>query len=488
MADQRIPTGISGLDEVLHGGYIENQSYLLVGSPGTGKTVCSVQWLLDETPEDQSLFITLAEPFATIQRNMRSFGWDLSELDHVDLNPTETEAASQNLEEYNVFPPSEVERAPMWQNIQDAVEREAPDRVVIDSVTQLRHLSADEYQFRRQILRLVNFLRQQECTSLLTFESTELEREASVAHAVDGIIQLQMKVSPHRVTGIRNVQVQKLRGSGFMSGFHPMRISGDGIRIFPHHLEKPSDTRPGEVLLSSGDDNLDRLLGGGLESGTATILSGPTGVGKSTLGMQFLVEAAHEGQRAVFYTFEEAPRSITMRNQALGLSIEPLLESDMLRIVRVNPMELYPDEFLDMIRTAVEEEEREVVMVDSLRGYELAMEEFGSFVANIQNMVTYLNRKGVATILVNEIMKISGDLQATEFSISYVADTIVLLRRASYAGNIIKAIACLKKRHSSFDPSVRKLIISGEEGVHVAEELKELHGLLKGAPSTDLVA
>jgi circadian clock protein KaiC len=431
--DGRMPTGIPGLDEAVHGGLITQDSYLIVGGPGTGKTILSFQWLLEGVRRGESaLYITLAEPGGKIERNVGSFGWRLEGIEMVDLTPRAAASGSPEAE-YQVFHPSEVERTPAWQGIYDAVEKQKPTRLVIDSITQLRYLSTDEYQFRKQMLALVAFLDACGCTSFLVFEPTEMERETSVALAVDGIIRLHRDVSPNRVIGLRSIEVQKLRGSDFMSGLHQMRIGAQGVSIFPHRIEKPGEVRPGEELLATGIEHLDDLLGGGLESGTTTIFTGPPGAGK-------------------------------------------------LSVVRVNPMELYPDEFLGMVRRAVEGEGRRIVMVDSLRGYELAMEEFGTIVANISNLVTYLNGKGVTTLLINEVGNITGDLKATEFAVSYVADNIILMRYAEYSGRVIKIIACLKKRLGTFQPELRELHINSD-GISVSEKLENLRGILTGVPA-----
>jgi circadian clock protein KaiC len=477
-----MPTGIPGLDEAVHGGLITQNSYLIVGGPGTGKTILSFQWLLEGVRRGESaLYITLAEPGGKIERNVRSFGWRLEGVEMVDLTPGAA-ASGMPEAEYQVFHPSEVERTPVWQGIYDAVEKHKPSRLVIDSITQLRYLSTDEYQFRKQMLALVSFLDACGCTSFLVFEPTEMERETSVALAVDGIIRLHREVSPNRVIGLRSIEVQKLRGSDFMSGLHQMRIGAQGVSIYPHRIEKPGEAKPGERLLATGIANLDDLLGGGLESGTTTIVTGPAGAGKSTLGMKFLSRSVAAGDPAVLYAFEESAQSIVKRCEGIGMPVQELVDAGTLSIVRVNPMELYPDEFLGMVREAVEREGRRVVMVDSLRGYELAMEEFGTMVANISNLVTYLNGRGVTTLLINEVENITGDLKATEFAVSYVADNIILMRYAEYNGRVIKIIACLKKRLGTFEPELRELHITSE-GIEVSEKLENLRGILTGVPS-----
>ena len=482
-AQLRTATGIPGLDEILHGGLIPNHSYLLVGSAGTGKTIASLQWLL-QGDGGKSLYITLAEPHEAIARNVESFGWDLSDIDFADLNPS-SETAGNDGEEYNIFPPSEVERIPMWDSIYDAVMRHKPDRLVIDSLTQLRYLSADDYQFRKQILRLVTFLNNSGCTSFLTYEPTELEHEPSVALAVDGVFRLRMEVSPRRVIGLRSLHVEKMRASDFMSGYHPLRITSHGIVFFPRRIEMPGDNPPGAYQLQSGIESLDELLGGGLESGTTTIISGPVGAGKSTLGVKLVSESVRDDRRAVIFTFDEAPVSIVTRAESVGIPLNDMLEADMLRIERVNPLELYPDEFLAIVRRAVEEHGIQTVMIDSLRGYDLSMEEFGSTVANVHNLVTYLNRMGVTTIAINEVEHITGPLVATDLGVSHSFDNVILLRYAEYRGRVIKVIACLKKRHGPQQSGLREFRITAD-GLEVTDELATLTNILTGSPiSTD---
>ncbi len=479
--DERMSTGIEGFDEILSGGLIPGHSYLLVGAAGTGKTIASLQWLRKgERRGEPGLYLTLAEPIDNIQRNVNNFGWDLSDLNIIDLNPS-SDGADGRIQEYSVFDPSEVERMPMWDRIYEAVRESKATRVVIDSVTQLRYLSADDYQFRKQVLGLVSFLHRHGCTSYLTYEPSELEHEASVALAVDGIIRLRMNVSPNRVVGLRSIQIEKLRGSDFISGYHPMRFTAEGIRVFPRRVEAPGDVRPGQVQLASGIEGLDHLLGGGLEDGTTTIVSGPAGAGKTTLGMQFLAQAVSKGRRAAMFTFEEAPGSIIARAEDVGIPAQSMIDEEMLEMVRVNPMQLYPDEFLGLLRSVVTDGGVEVLVVDSLRGYDLAMEEFGSPVANIHNMVTFLNRERVTTILMNETQQITGDLVATEIGVSYAVDNILLLRYAEHKHRVIKVIACLKKRHSVMETSLREFEITSS-GITVSDPVDDLQGILTGAP------
>ena len=484
MVEQRMTTGVPGFDEITHGGFLPGRSYLVVGAAGTGKTIFSLQWLLEGLRQNERcLYLTLAEPADEIVRNAAIMGWDLTGMEMIDLSPA-TESIESYEEEYHIFPPSEVERVSVWQAVFQAIRDVQPQRVMIDSMTQLRYLSTDEYQFRKHILRLVHFLHQSHTTALLAFEPTELERETSVALAVDGIIRLRRDVSPMLAVGLRSVQVEKMRGSDFLSGLHPFRIGPHGIHIYPHRIEDAGNPEPGQLLVSSGIPRLDELLGGGLETGTVTLITGPTGVGKSTLGVQFLAHTATSGKRAIMFSFEEPPSNIIKRSRQIERPIEHLLEQGVLKIVRVNPLELYPDQFLALVREAVEQDGFEMVMIDSLRGYQIAMQEFGTPEAHIHNLAMYLTRKEVTALLINEISVIAGsDIRVTDLGVSYLADNILLLRYIEYMGHVIKVIGCLKKRLGPFQTQLRQLTITSS-GVEIGEMLPHLRGILTGMPTS----
>jgi len=478
----RVTSGVPGLDVLLDGGFVAGHSYLLAGAPGAGKTILSLQWLLEGVRTGQrSTFISLCEPGEGLSRNVSPFGWSLNGVDVVDLSPR-ADSFGDIGGEYKMFPPNEIEGIPAWNSIYEAVRRAHPQRLVIDSVTQLRYLATDEYQFRKNILSLVNFLDGAGATSLLVFDPSELEREHSVALAVDGILRLHSHTSPALDIGLRSFQVDKMRGSKFVSGRHPLRIGPAGMNVFPHLIEHTGAIRPGERAISSGIAKLDELLGGGIESGTTTLLTGPTGTGKSTLGTQFLAHHARTS-RAMLFTFEEPESFIVARSRGVGQPIDDVIESGALKIVRINPLELYPDEFLQIVRHAVEVDDRGMVMIDSLRGYELAMQEFGKPQAHIHNLVAYLSRRGATTILINEVEHItSTSLKATDLGVSHLADNIVLLRYAEFAGKVIKIVGCLKKRVGNFEPELRQMEL-GPSGIQLSEKLDQLQGILTGVPS-----
>ncbi|UAK47098.1 ATPase domain-containing protein [Legionella longbeachae] len=474
-------TGISGLDEILEGGLIRERTYLLVGSPGTGKTIFSLQWLLDGVrAKEKCLYITLAERFEEISRNVQVFEWDLANIVFLDLTPGKC-ITSEDLQEYQVFSPSEVEQFAVWDEIFKTISEVKPDRLIIDSTTQLRYLSLDEYQFRKHILTLVSYLNSTGITSLLLFEPTELERETSVALAVNGIIRLNLEISQSRAIGIRTVQIEKMRGSSFMSGLHPFQISNTGIQIYPHIIEKIGFCALGKALIPFGIKSLDKLLKGGIDSGTTTIISGPSGVGKSTLGTQFLVNGAKNGAKGLLITFEEPVESILIRGRKINISVDKFLENGSLKVIRVNPMEVYPDQLLSFVRQMVEHEHFSIVMIDSLRGYHIAMEEYGTLNAHLCNLINYLNRNEATTLLINEVEAITGNLRITDVGVSHLADNVILMRYAELNSQVVKLVCCLKKRLSDFESQLRTINYSSK-GIEVGDVLTEMQGILTGTP------
>jgi circadian clock protein KaiC len=478
---ERVSTGCGGLDEILCGGLPAGRTHLLVGSAGTGKTILSLQFLRAGLEAgERAMYVTLMESAGQIARDIGQLGWNMDGISMVDLSP-QAAADGQAGEEYRMFAPAEVERVAAWQAIYEAVERERPARLIIDSVTQLRYLSTDDYQFRKHILQLVAYLNSRQCTTLLPFEPEAFRDERSVELAVDGVMHLSFQISTGLSIGIRTVEISKLRSSDFITGRHAFRIAPQGLQVFPHRIERTSDGGGNHAQIGTGIAELDELLGGGLEAGTTTLLSGPTGVGKTTLGLQILSQLP-AGTRAALLTFEEARDTVLARARGVGLSVDLAIAAGSLRVQRINPLELYPDELLEIVRNLVENEGVRYFMLDSLRGYELAMEEFGKPEMHIHNLLAYLGRMGVTTFVIAETDAITGaELTATEIGVSHLADNIILMRYAEFKARLIKVVGCLKKRLGGFQPELRELRVTAQ-GIALSGKLDQLHGILTGTP------
>ena len=467
----RVSTGISGLDEILYSGLIPKRAYLLRGGPGCGKTTLGLHFLTEGIARgERSLFITLGEPEEELRANALSLGFDLDQVHFLDLSPNA--AFFTEMQTYDIFSPAEVEREPVTQQILDQIEELKPQRVFLDAMTQFRYLATDSFQFRKQVLSFLRFLVEQGATILFTSEGTVAVPDDDLQFMSDGVIHLHFKPEG------RTLSVSKFRGSDFRSGDHAMRLTNEGMLVFPRLLPAQHAQKFVKETIASGVPELDELLHGGLERGTISILTGPTGVGKTTLGLQFMKEAAGRGERSVVYTFEELQETLMQRCESLNIPVRAMVERGTLSVVEIEPLHFTPDEFARMVRTEVEEQHANIVMIDSISGYSVSLR--GDDVSvHLHALCKYLQNMGVAVLLINEVHSIAGELQVSDLAISYLADNIVFLRYLELRGEIRKVIGVLKKRLSNFERSLREIEMS-RYGIKVGRPLTNLQGILSG--------
>jgi circadian clock protein KaiC len=469
----RLSTGIAGLDEILLGGLVPGRAYLLRGGPGTGKTTVGLHFLTGgQTHWEKPLFITLAESEEQIRKNAEAIGFDLGAVTFLDLSPSST--FFTEVQSYDIFAPAEVEREPTTQQIVAQVEVLKPQRVFLDAMTQFRYLAADAFQFRKQALSFLRFLIEQGATVLFTSEGSVEAPDDDLQFMADGVINLEF--APEG----RTLSVSKFRGSDFRSGQHAMKLSPTGVEAFPRLLPDNYQREFVPEAVPSGVPELDELLHGGLERGTISIISGPTGVGKTTLGLQFMKEAAGRGERSVVYTFEERIDTLLRRAEAVHIPVYAMIERGSLSVVQVEPLQWTPDEFARLVRREVEEHATRIVMLDSTSGYRLSLRS-GDLVGHLHALCKYLQNMGVAVLLVSEIEAITGEFRATEAGISYLADNIIFLRYLEVQGQLRRAIGVLKKRLTSFENTLREIEIT-RYGIKVGKPLTELRGILRGTP------
>ena len=473
--DTRLSTGVGGLDEILHGGLWPGRAYLVSGGPGCGKSILGLHFLIiGAAADEKTLYISLEEPEERIRQNTESLGFDLENVVFLDLSPT-SEFFTE-MQSYDLFSPAEVEREPISQQIMEQVKTLRPQRIFLDGMTQFRYLSSDPFQFRKQVLSFLRFLSEQGSTVLLSSEASPDTPDADLRFMSDGIIELRSGQDG------RTVSITKFRGSGFRKGRHSMRLDSTGMQVFPRLV--PASYRrefPADVV-NSGVPELDELLHGGLERGTVTIISGPSGAGKTTLGMQFMKEAAERGKRSVVYTFEEGVGTILKRCEGIDLPLGHMMEKESLAIVPVEPLLYSPDEFAALVRQEIESHGAGIAMIDSTAGYQLSFqdEDIGS---HLHALCKYMKNMGVTVILINEVEMVTGDFRATEMGISYLADNIIFLRYMEVDGEMRKAIGVLKKRVSDFEKSLRELEIT-RHGLKVRRPLEGMQGILSGTPET----
>jgi circadian clock protein KaiC len=469
----RLSTGIAGLDEILGGGLIPARAYLLRGGPGTGKTTVGLHFLTSGDPHvEKPLFITMGETEEQIRKNAEAIGFDLEGVTFLDLSPSS--AFFTEVQSYDIFAPAEVEREPMTQQILAQVEMLKPQRVFLDAMTQFRYLASDTFQFRKQALSFLRFLIEQGATVLFTSEASREAPDDDLQFMADGVIHLDFKAEG------RSLGISKFRGSDFHSGMHAMKLGATGVEVIPHLIPDSYQQEFVAEALPSGVPELDELLHGGLERGTISVISGPTGVGKTTLGIQFMKEAAGRGERSVVYTFEERVDTILRRGEAVHIPVHTMIERGTLSVVQIEPLQWTPDEFAHQVRREVEEHRTRIVMLDSTSGYRLSLRS-GDLVSHLHTLCKYLQNMGVAVLLINEVEAITDEFRATETGLSYLADNIVFLRYFEVQGELRRAIGVLKKRLSSFERTLREIEIT-RYGIKVGKPLTELRGILRGTP------
>ncbi len=469
----RVSTGITGLDEVLLGGVLPRRAYLVRGGPGHGKTTLGMHFLTTGATEgEQVLFISLGETEGQLRDNAHASGFDIKGIQFLDLSPTMEFFAKA--ESYDIFSPAEVEREPTTQKIVESVEKIKPTRIFVDSMTQFRYLATDTFQYRKQMLSFVRFLVDKGATVLFASESSPEVPDDDLKFLSDGVIELES--SPEG----RTITVTKFRGSGYRPGNHSLRLGSRGMEVFPR-LE-PGRQRQDFVSepMSSGVPELDELLRGGLERGTITIITGPSGAGKTTLGLQFIKEAAGRGEHSVVYTFEEGAQTLMNRCEGINIPVRAMSENGSLSIIQIEPLRYTPDEFARLVRREVEVRKARIVMLDSVGGFGLSMQG-RDLTTTLHALCMYLRSVGVTVLLINEIETITGDFRVTDDKISYLADNIVFLRYLEIGGEMHKAIGVLKKRAGDFEKSLRRIDIT-RYGIKVGKPLKGLRGILTGMP------
>ncbi len=469
----RLSTGVEGLDEILYGGCLPGRAYLLRGGPGSGKTTLGLHILATGAAKSEStLFITLGENVEQIRANATQIGIDLTNVHVLDLSPNSS--AFTLMESYDIFSPAEVEREPITQKIIEEVQRLQPQRIFLDSITQFRYLSNDAFQFHKQVLAFLRFLNEQHATVFLTSESSNDAPDDDLQFMSDGVFTLGFSGES------RTVSISKFRGSSFRSGHHTMRLTEKGMQVFPHLLLNHQTMTQDVESISFGVPALDELLHGGLERGTVSILTGPSGVGKTTLGLQFMKEAAGRGEHSLVYLFDEREETLLQRCEAVNIPVRAMIERGTLQIKQVEPLEFSPDEFAYMVRQDVTQQDAKIVMIDSVAGYRLSVQG-NDLVPHLHALSKYLQTLGIAVLLINEVESVTGDFRVTETGISYMADNIIFLRYLEIRGEMHKAIGVLKKRLTDFEKTLREIEVT-RYGIKVGRPLADLRNILSGVP------
>ncbi len=472
-------TGVSGLDDILGGGFPRGHTFLLEGEPGSGKTTISMQFLMQGAAADERvLYVTLAETADELRDSARSHGWTLHpSLLILELIPADS--LLDGSQQQSLLQTSDLELGESVGKLMQEVSQAKPDRVVIDSLSELRLLAQSSLRYRRQILGLKHFFARLGTTVLMLDDLTTdtLDKTVhSIAHGVIRLEQLAPEYGPER----RRLRVVKCRGQKFRGGYHDMAIQHGGVAVFPRLVATEHYTDFARTQLSTGITGFDALLGGGIDTGSSTLLLGPTGAGKSLTALVFLAAAVARGEKAALFLFEEELGLLFKRVMAFGIDLEGMRNRGQIIVEQFDAAEISPGEFAHRVRVAVDKQHIKTVVIDSLNGYMAAMPEEHSLILHIHEILLYLNRQGVTTFLTLAQHGLVGDMKSP-IDVTYIADTVILMRYFEADGRIRRALSIVKKRTGAHEDTIREYTLSGK-GLSVGEPLVGFRGVLRGTP------
>lgn len=472
------PLGVEGLDEILAGGLPPHRLYLVQGDPGSGKTTLGLQFLLEGIRRgERSLYISLSETKQELTAVARSHGWSLEGIPILELS-----SLKQLLDlevESTVFHPSEVELNKTMKLLLQEVEHANPTRMVLDSLSEVRLLAQDPVRYRRQMLFLKQFFAGRHATVMLLDDKRADDNDLQVQSIAHGVMVLR-KISTHYGTERRQVSVAKLRGHKFREGYHDYTIATGGLQVYPRIQAPPKALAFKVDEVPSGIPEVDLLLGGGLRRGTSTLIIGPSGTGKTALASQYVLAAARRGEKAALFLFDENRELYLHKARSLGLDLEPYVKSGLVRIEQPDPTDTTPGGMAHGIREAVEKDGVRVVSLDSLNGYLNVMPQEKFLTIHLHELLAYLNRHGVLSLLCMAQHGLLEDMRVPA-EVTYLADTVIIMRYFEAAGEVKKAVSVIKKRYGFHEKSIREVRM-GEDGIRVGPPLKEFQGVLKGVP------
>ncbi|MDB5631609.1 MAG: circadian clock protein KaiC [Tardiphaga sp.] len=472
-------TGIWGLDNILSGGFSRGHIFLVEGAPGTGKTTVALQFLLEGARAgEKGLYITLSETDEELRDGAASHGWTLGEgIEVFELLPPESLLDSE--QQQSLLYSSDLELGETTKQIFEAVERTQPSRVVLDSLSEIRLLAQSSLRYRRQILAIKHYFAKFGTTVMLLDDLTAEIADKTVHSVAHGVLRLE-ELAPAYGAERRRARVIKYRGVKFRGGYHDATITKGGLNVFPRLVASEYRSNLVRTTKSSGIAQLDKLLGGGIETGSSTLVLGPAGTGKSLTAIVNVTAAVARGERAALFVFDEELGLLFDRMKKLGIDLAAMQKSGKLLVEQVDAAELSPGEFAHRVRKQVDEHDIKTVVIDSLNGYQAAMPEENSLILHMHELLQYLNRRGAATFMTVAQHGLVGDMKAP-IDVTYLADTVILLRYFEAAGSVRRAISVIKKRTGNHESTIREYRIDGR-GLTIGAPLSEFQGVLRGVP------
>jgi circadian clock protein KaiC len=483
--NQVLSTGVAGLDDVLEGGLIPRRLYLVEGTPGSGKTTLALQFLLAGVAAgERVMYVTLSESAEELRATASAHGWTLDGIDIVQLAPNELGLTGES--QYTMYHPSEVELAETTKIVLRRVDETKPTRMVFDSLSELRLLAQNSLRFRRQVLALKQHFSSLNCTVLLADDRSADAGDADLFSIAHGVISLERRATDYGSLR-RQLHVAKYRGRKFREGWHDLRITTGGLRVYPrlvsaeHHAEFDADEIRSDIV------ELDLLMGGGLTRGTSTLVMGPAGAGKSAIASQYALAGCERGEKAAIFLFEELLATFFKRSGGLGMQLAPHVDNGTLQVRQIDPAEMSPGEFAQIVRDAVEIDGVAIVVIDTLNGYLNSMPSEKLLMIHLHELLSYLGQRGVTTLLVTAQHGLVGSAMGTPIDTSYLADNVILLRYFESRGELCQAISVVKKRTGPHERTIRELHLSSD-GVKIGEPLRGFRGVLSGIPAPEASA
>lgn len=479
LTSQFLSSGVPGLDRVLSGGLTCDRLYLVEGEPGTGKTTLALQFLNEGVRQGESvLYITLAETKVELCAVAQSHGWDMDGIHIEEILPNED--VLDPAQQYTIFHPSEIELGTTTRRILDAIERHKPKRAVLDSLSELQLLAENPLRYRRQVLALKQYLTSRACTTIFLDDRTALSTDLQVRSVAHAVLTLELSDQAYGAER-RRLRVVKYRGIAFHGGGHDYKIVKGGLQVYPRLEAASTRVVSRRRQLSSGLPELDAQIGGGLEEGMSTLISGPPGTGKSSLAAQFVHAATQRGESCAMFLFEEARNNMLNRSANLGMDLAGAIARALLTVQQIDPAELTPGQFSQAVVDAVDRGAR-IVVIDSLNGYLNAVPDERFLAVYLHELLTYLGQRGVVSIVVGVQQGMIGTGMTTSVDASYIADNVVMLRYFEAEGEVRQAISVFKKRGSTHERTIRRFEVTAS-GIRVGPVLSGFHGILTGVPT-----